>query len=56
MGQPEHSIGSQCDRPCSDRDADGMFTAAKVRAGMSSDADPGWYKHPRETVAAAVGS
>ena len=29
----------------------GMFTLLKVRAGISSYADPGWYDHPAGTVA-----
>src|SRR6266851_7687099 len=29
----------------------GMFTVFKVREGISSYADPGWYKHPEGTVA-----
>jgi hypothetical protein len=29
----------------------GMFTVLKVREGISSYEDPGWYKHPDGTVA-----
>ena len=32
----------------------GMFTVLKVRAGITSYADPGWYKHPDGTVARKV--
>ncbi len=31
-----------------------MFTVVKVRAGIRSYEDPGWYKHPPGTVAEAV--
>ena len=35
----------------------GMFTVVKVRRGIAPDdyADPGWYEHPRGTVARRVG-
>lgn len=29
----------------------GMFTVLKVREGLTSYVDPGWYKHPKGTVA-----
>jgi hypothetical protein len=29
----------------------GMFTILKVREGLTSYADPGWYQHPKGTVA-----
>ena len=32
----------------------GMFTVVKVRAGLKSYADPGWYKNPPGTVAKKV--
>lgn len=32
----------------------GMFTILKVRAGLSSFEDPGWYQHPEGTVAGPV--
>lgn len=32
-------------------DMGGMFTVLKVRPGLRSMADPGWYKHPTGTVA-----
>jgi hypothetical protein len=28
----------------------GMFTILKVREGIASYEDPGWYKHPPGTV------
>ena len=32
----------------------GMFTILKVRAGIKSYEDPGWYKHPEGTVSSPV--
>jgi manganese oxidase len=32
----------------------GMFTVFKVREGLTSYADPGWYQHPPGTVAESV--
>jgi FtsP/CotA-like multicopper oxidase with cupredoxin domain len=32
----------------------GMFTVVKVRRGLDSYADPGWYEHPAGTVARRV--
>jgi manganese oxidase len=32
----------------------GMFTVVKVRAGITSYEDPGWYEHPQGTVAYKV--
>lgn len=29
----------------------GMFTLVKVRTGITSYEDPGWYEHPAGTVA-----
>jgi len=34
----------------------GMFTVVKVREGLTSYADPGWYEHPPGTVASKVES
>ena len=33
----------------------GMFTVVKVRKGLASYEDPGWYQHPPRTVAWKVG-
>lgn len=33
----------------------GMFTVVKVREGIASYDDPGWYRHPDGTVARKVG-
>jgi hypothetical protein len=32
----------------------GMFTVIKIRDGITSYEDPGWYKHPDGTVATAA--
>jgi manganese oxidase len=32
-------------------DMGGMFTLLKVREGLTSYEDPGWYQHPTGTVA-----
>ena len=32
-----------------------MFTVVKVRDGLTSYDDPGWYRHPPGTVAKKVG-
>jgi hypothetical protein len=34
----------------------GMFTILKVRAGITSYDDPGWYQNPPGTVASPVGN
>lgn len=33
----------------------GMFTVVKVRDGLASYDDPGWYRHPEGTVAKKIG-
>ncbi len=35
-------------------DMGGMFTVLKVRDGIASYDDPGWYRHPPGTVARRV--
>jgi hypothetical protein len=37
--------------PFGDVEMGGMFTVIKVRDGITSYADPGWFKHPPGTVA-----
>jgi len=32
----------------------GMFTVLKIREGISTYDDPGWYRHPEGTVATLV--
>jgi hypothetical protein len=54
MGRPKNTIGSSVEGPFGDTDAGGMFTVVKVRSGITSYDDPGWYTHPPGTVAKAV--
>jgi manganese oxidase len=54
MGRPPNTIGSTIEGPFGEVDAGGMFTVVKVRAGIASYDDPGWYRHPPGTVAQAV--
>ncbi|MBA2664771.1 MAG: copper oxidase [Bradymonadaceae bacterium] len=55
MAMPENSIvmkGGQ--GPFGHIDMAGMFTILKVREGLTSYDDPGWYDHPANTVARAA--
>ena len=54
MGRPANTIGSTLAGPFGTIDAGGMFTVVKVRAGLTTDADPGWYEHPVGTIAGPV--
>ncbi len=51
MGRPRNTIGSRSPGPFDEIDAGGMFTVLKVRDGIMSYEDPGWYTHPPGTVA-----
>jgi hypothetical protein len=52
MAAPKNSIPMRgTDGPFSYIDMGGMFTILKVREGITSYEDPGWYKHPPGTVA-----
>lgn len=42
------------DGPFGSIDMGGMFTVFKVRKGITSYEDPGWFKHPRGTVSYKV--
>ncbi|HEY2342119.1 MAG TPA: copper oxidase, partial [Chthoniobacteraceae bacterium] len=44
------------DGPFSYIDMGGMFTVVKVREGVTSYDDPGWYQHPPGTVAGPASS
>jgi len=51
MAVPANSIPMRgADGPFSQIDMGGMFTILKVRDGISSYEDPGWYTHPEGTV------
>lgn len=55
MGSPKNSIpmmGGQ--GPFDIITMGGMFSIVKVRDGLTSYEDPGWYKHPAGTVASAA--
>jgi manganese oxidase len=53
--QPRNSIAMMGgDGPFGYIDMGGMFTVLKVREGIESYDDPGWYKHPEGTVASAA--
>jgi len=53
MGVPRNSIPMLgAPGPFSYIDMGGMFTIIKVREGITSYEDPGWYRHPSGTVAA----
>lgn len=43
------------DGPFGDIEMGGMFTVLKVRDGLESYDDPGWYEHPKGTVASSIG-
>jgi hypothetical protein len=52
MGVPRNSIPMLgAPGPFSYIDMGGMFTIVKVREGITSYEDPGWYRHPAGTVA-----
>ena len=51
MGRPKNMIGSSTEGPFDEIDMGGMFTVVKVRKGIDSYEDPGWYQHPPGTVA-----
>jgi FtsP/CotA-like multicopper oxidase with cupredoxin domain len=55
MGQPANMLPmGDIEGPFGEIDGGGMFTVLKVRKGIKSYEDPGWYKHPPGTVAGPV--
>jgi hypothetical protein len=55
MGRPKDTLPMMTgDGPFGPVEMGGMFTILKVRAGITSYADPGWYKNPEGTVAKKV--
>ena len=55
MGRPKNTLPMMTgDGPFGPVEMGGMFTVLKVRAGITSYADPGWYRHPEGTVARKV--
>ena len=55
MGRPANTLPMMSGKgPFGDVEMGGMFTILKVREGLLSYEDPGWYKHPAGTVARKV--
>lgn len=55
MGRPKNTLPMMTGQgPFGDIEMGGMFTVLKVRDGISSYEDPGWYKHPEGTVARKI--
>jgi manganese oxidase len=48
---PPHTLKMGSPGPFGPIEMSGMFTVLKVREGLTSYADPGWYAHPPDTVA-----
>ncbi len=55
MGRPKNTLPMMTGQgPFGPVEMGGMFTVLKVRAGITSYADPGWFSHPAGTVAKEV--
>ncbi|MEW5847969.1 MAG: copper oxidase [Myxococcota bacterium] len=55
MGGPRNSVPMMTGTgPFGDMEMGGMFTVVKIREGITSYEDPGWYRHPPGTVAGPV--
>jgi hypothetical protein len=55
MGRPKNTLPMMSGQgPYGPVEMGGMFTILKVRAGITSYADPGWYKAPPGTQAKKV--
>ncbi len=55
MGRPKNTLPMMTGTgPFGPIEMGGMFTVLKVRDGITSFGDPGWYKHPDGTVAKKV--
>ncbi len=55
MGRPKNTLPMMAGSgPFGPVEMGGMFTVLKVRAGITSYEDPGWYKHPEGSVAKKV--
>ncbi|KAF0246629.1 MAG: multicopper oxidase type [Planctomycetota bacterium] len=56
MPGPENTLAMMTGKgPFDNLGMGGMFTILKVRDGITSYEDPGWYKHPEGTMAYKVG-
>lgn len=52
MGRPKNTLPMMTGTgPFGPIEMGGMFTVFKVRDGIQSYEDPGWYKHPPGTLA-----
>ncbi|HYM60794.1 MAG TPA: copper oxidase [Thermoanaerobaculia bacterium] len=56
MGAPPNTASTSGPGPFGTIDMGGMFTIIKVRESLAGHGDPGWYEHPRGTVAWKVDS
>jgi FtsP/CotA-like multicopper oxidase with cupredoxin domain len=55
MGSPTNTLPMMTGKgPFGDIEMGGMFTVLKVREGITTYDDPGWYKHPAGTLARKV--
>jgi manganese oxidase len=55
MGRPRNTLPMMAGKgPFGDIEMGGMFTLLKVREGLTSYDDPGWYNHPEGTVARRI--
>ena len=55
MGRPKNTLAMMIGNgPFGPIEMGGMFTVLKVREGITSYDDPGWYEHPAGTVAKKV--
>jgi hypothetical protein len=55
MGRPKNTLPMMSGTgPFGPIEMGGMFTVLKVREGITSYEDPGWYKHPDGTTARKV--
>ena len=57
MGRPKNTLPMMAgEGPFGPIEMGGMFTVLKVRAGITSYEDPGWYQYPKGSVAKKVES
>jgi len=55
MGRPKNTLPMMAgEGPFGPIEMGGMFSVLKVRAGITSYADPGWYQHPAGSIAKKV--
>jgi hypothetical protein len=55
MGRPRNTLPMMAGKgPFGEIEMGGMFTILKVREGLTSYDDPGWYTHPEGSMARKV--